>query len=117
MPRAGATEEDFVNVGGVWWRKSRPHERAREEHSKERREIGVQSHPHHTKTDVGMTRDIFKTTENNVNRNEKKVGKLQKAFNAKLRNWNLFIRQRVKISVCTNRSFSRNKSDVYQAVF
>lgn len=64
-----------------------------------------------------MIRDIFKIIENNVNRNEKKVGKLQKVFNVKLRNWNLFIRQRVKIFVCINRSFSRNKSDVYQVMF
>lgn len=37
--------------------------------------------------DVGMTHDTFKTTENNVNRDEKEGEKLQKAFSAKL--WNL----------------------------
>ena len=46
--------------------------------------MGVQSHPQHTKTDVGMTHDTFKTTEHNVNRDEKEGEKLQKAFNAKL---------------------------------
>lgn len=38
---------------------------------------------------IGMACDLFQKTENHVNRDEKEVEKLQKAFSDRLRNFNL----------------------------